>query len=646
MAAFGGLAVACGGDHRAVRDGPTSPDAGPDGPSPAAQLTIEGSGLDFGDVETGVPKVETATVRNTGAVAAPVAPSVAGAGFLIRSTTCGATLAPGARCDVAVALQAPTLGDHTGVLRIDAAMDLEVPLRGRGLGRITIAAGGAGRGVVTSSPPGIDCGDVCTGLFLGDVVLTAAPGETSALGAWSVPGCGPGPTCTVTATEAPTTATVTFAAAASAVLHIEFAGDAPGEVTVLDSFETVAWCTGSCSVPVEPGMHLALLPATPFTFGGWDGPCDAPEPSPHECSITIPPGPAATATATFRRDAADQWTRLLPPPPSGSPPQALSVDFDGAGNLIVGTTYGLYKLSPTGDPIWSRSIVPGRARVDPMGDIFVLWREVLTKVSRNGAVLWSHGVGGGEECWTSEFGYLTRTFATAPNGDVAIQLGSSEGQRGSILSVWSSTGAKRWSMPVPDTRCAVAVSPDGVIYTAIDNVYARDAPMARRFASDGTPLERTEAIAREYAVMIAFSPDGELVSASSGYGDAFVDRYRPTGEQRYLLARDNQRFHLFIPNAAAGDASGFTIWLYDYEDVVAPYAGIDASWIDETGSVVWRLQRPAFHGGGVVGYAYAGVGFRDVAVRNGTIAVVGVYGNELHRLDGWVQTWRPPGALP
>ena len=482
-------------------------------------------------------------------------------------------------------------------------------------------------------------------------MLTAAPGGTSALGAWSVPGCGPGPTCTVTATETPTTATVTFAAAASGVLRVELAGDAPGEVTVddLDHSGTEAWCKESCSVPLEPGARVFLYPATPFDFGGWDPLCEDTSPTRQVCLFTMPASATATVTVTFRRNAADQWVWLLREPPAAdSHRRALSVDFDGAGNLVVGTTEGLYKLSPTGDEIWSRSTVPGPARVDPIGDIFVLWRGELTKVSRNGALLWARDLGEGDDCWLmGSWDYLAHRFATAPNGDVAILRGSSQPE--TTLRVLSGDGTERWSVSVPDSRCAVAVSPAGAIYTIVENPYDRETPNVRRFAGDGTLLgdaegltDDLEGIFDEYYAAIGFGPDGAMVTSSSGFDHVYAARHAPKGTQTFRIARDSPPNHV-ISNAVAGDASGFTIWMYAVDDGPT-YDGVVASWITPTGDVVWALRRPSFDGGWYSNYG--GAWPVDVAVRDGVFAIVGQYGStSMFAGNAWVQTFRPPSTL-
>ena len=83
---------------------------------------------------------------------------------------------------------------------------------GNVLGRhaLTVTKAGRGRGTVTSSPAGIDCGSTCTFDYAygTQVMLTATPasGFTASL---SGPGCSGGTTCTVTVSSA-TAVTATF----------------------------------------------------------------------------------------------------------------------------------------------------------------------------------------------------------------------------------------------------------------------------------------------------------------------------------------------------------------------------------------------------------------------------------------------------
>jgi hypothetical protein len=92
-----------------------------------AQLSATGS-LDFGVAVAGQTVDRTMTVTNTGdataGTSAPISPSIAGAGaafFSVANTTCGATLAGGAACDVTIRFTPTTsLGAKSATVAVSA----------------------------------------------------------------------------------------------------------------------------------------------------------------------------------------------------------------------------------------------------------------------------------------------------------------------------------------------------------------------------------------------------------------------------------------------------------------------------------------------------------------------------------------------
>ncbi|PZS09268.1 MAG: hypothetical protein DLM64_10855 [Solirubrobacterales bacterium] len=80
-------------------------------------------------------------------------------------------------------------------------------------GELTVVKAGSGSGTVTSTGPGIACGETCSNDFSDDaqVTLTATPAEGSSFAGFSGGGCSGTETCTVTV-EAETSVTATFVA--------------------------------------------------------------------------------------------------------------------------------------------------------------------------------------------------------------------------------------------------------------------------------------------------------------------------------------------------------------------------------------------------------------------------------------------------
>src|SRR5207249_4337000 len=76
---------------------------------------------------------------------------------------------------------------------------------------LTVSKAGAGTGVVTSSPPGIDCGSTCAAPYTSGTVvaLTAQASAGAVFSGWSGACSGQARTCTVTINAA-TSVTATF----------------------------------------------------------------------------------------------------------------------------------------------------------------------------------------------------------------------------------------------------------------------------------------------------------------------------------------------------------------------------------------------------------------------------------------------------
>lgn len=79
---------------------------------------------------------------------------------------------------------------------------------------VTVTVDGTGAGVVTSAPPGVDCGATCSAVFAAGtpVTLTATPDSASGFGTWGADCGGSAPDCIVTV-NGPIAATARFDAA-------------------------------------------------------------------------------------------------------------------------------------------------------------------------------------------------------------------------------------------------------------------------------------------------------------------------------------------------------------------------------------------------------------------------------------------------
>ena len=160
--------------------------------------------------------------------------------------------------------------------------------------QLTVVKGGAGNGIVTSSPSGIFCGSSCSAAFPQGttVTLQASAGNGATFSGWSEPSCS-GASCTVMLNAA---RTVTANFAAGVVLSVAKAGNGGGLV-----YSTAVGinCGSSCSATVPPGTLVSLVaaPAPGASFIGWSDPaCTG-----NVCQVAM--NSARTLTATFGADA-------------------------------------------------------------------------------------------------------------------------------------------------------------------------------------------------------------------------------------------------------------------------------------------------------------------------------------------------------
>jgi hypothetical protein len=136
---------------------------------------------------------------------------------------------------------------------------------------LTVTRTGGGTGTVTSSPPGINCGGTCSGLFSRDatVTLTATPDAPAVFAGWSGAGCSGTGTCVVTLGAAQTvTASFVagldfYTASPCRVLDTRTAG--PQLVSGVSRSFTVA---GVCGVPLDAAaVVINVTVVTPPSSG-------------------------------------------------------------------------------------------------------------------------------------------------------------------------------------------------------------------------------------------------------------------------------------------------------------------------------------------------------------------------------------------
>jgi uncharacterized repeat protein (TIGR02543 family) len=137
---------------------------------------------------------------------------------------------------------------------------------------LTVEKTGGGRGRVTSTPAGLDCGTTCSSSYAAGtlVTLTATPGINSTFTGWSGACTGTAATCTVLMTEA-RSVTATFTARMY-TLTVTKTGSGRGRVS---SIPAGINCGTTCSSSYEAGTLVTLVatPAINSIFTGWSGAC-------------------------------------------------------------------------------------------------------------------------------------------------------------------------------------------------------------------------------------------------------------------------------------------------------------------------------------------------------------------------------------
>lgn len=158
---------------------------------------------------------------------------------------------------------------------------------------LTVVKAGKSTGVVTSLPPGLDCGLTCT--VRADhgavITLTATPDPFASFTGWQGACSGTAPICTVRLT-APQTVTATFGYQQYA-LTVTKSGSGAGIIT---SLPPAIECGMTCTALIDHGtvVTLTTMPGARSAFAGWDGACRALGP----CVVTMTAATAITAAFT------------------------------------------------------------------------------------------------------------------------------------------------------------------------------------------------------------------------------------------------------------------------------------------------------------------------------------------------------------
>jgi hypothetical protein len=532
--------------------------------------------------------------------------------FSLVSSTCD-SVAPGATCSVAIDVLPNALGAITGTLTATApGYSAQTVLVGTAEAFVAGDTAGAGTGTVSATPPGDACNAEC---YQGGAVvtLTATPAAGSHLSGWSVPSCGTALTCVVTAGVDPQVVVATFDLDPPVGFEVDFAGDAPGEVSITQADQAsgpIATCAASCTALVKAGEDVWVTAATSASFVDWSAPCSG------MGQFCDAPAGTASVTVTFDGESGEQdlyvGTGIV-----------YSADYDSTGDLVVGTSDGVVALSPSLVTLWTAPFA-GEARLDAAGEVFVL-ADQLYKLDATGHVLWAHA-SAAPPATAPRMGHI---FAPTPAGGVVVDVGG-------MLEIWTPDGTLI-ATPVLGAvdHQSVAVDSTGVIYAGVEDADAESTDL-EVFSPTGARLPDFGRIAIEYRFALAIDASDTLVGGSSGFGKVDVHRVGVNHTEAFwnIVSSSDPAY---VPNAVATDATGDVVSEYAYSEESLPVEGMVLRKLSPSGTIVSSISRPGFH---TALDGPWGLQVFDVAASPaGHIAVVGRYFGMTPRTRGIIEVF-------
>jgi hypothetical protein len=501
------------------------------------------------------------------------------------------SIAPMSSCTLLLSVRPSSTGPFTASIHASsAAGSADTQIVGSAESLVVGELDGTGSGTISAQPAGDACNGQCYQPGT-SVTFTVTPATGSHIAAWTEPSCGTSPTCTVVAIDDPTYVRATVQLDRVS-FSVEILGNGYGEVVIDDLSETFV-CSASCTVSVPYG-DLWVYASTPATISGWSAPCQT---ASDACGV---PAGTSSVSVTFTTDPDEQDLFF-----DGD---VYSVDYDDAGELVVGTSTGVTKLSAALAPLWTVAI-PGEARVDHDGNVFVWSTDGLHALDADGNPRWTAGTG-----TTVTFPHSGHTIVTTPSGGVVLDRGGSLEIRDANGGLVASPALSAYD------NHALAVRSNGDILAAVEDPDADDTD-AETFAADGTQLAGPVKVVGGYACAFAVDADDAFVASGTGHTRLWVHRLDASGTQTfYDVTVTPDADYMF--NAVATDGVGNVWSLRASNETTDPSSGFLLRALSPAGTLLSSRERPGSQGRfGPIGNAIF-----DLAVSSsGRAAIGGVY---------------------
>lgn len=585
--------------------------------------------LDFGLVDVTTSPTRTVQVMNSSSATVDLtAMTVNGARFTLGTSTCTGPLPAGSSCSIDVKFM-PTMGSSTGSLVVTASgTDYTSALSGTGGGYISVQKTGTGSGTLTSSPASIDCGPTCSALSPVPVTLIATPDSGSVFAGYE--NCAT--PCQVTPGNTPNVVADFELASNYTPLTVDFAGDASGEVFVIDDMTntTLGDCTGPCTVQIPRNENITVQTASASSAAGLSGACSS-----GADSCTFMTALPATITATFAKNTGEVWTYL-----GTAGERAVAAAYDPSGRLVVATSTHLMELDTSGGVIWSIPMTANAVAVPDASSILVIAGGSLEKLDGTGAVQWTVP---GHDClldmpdpYGGSFDArgFNRCIVVSPAGAIVLSDGTVLDGNGKLL--WTADAHPPPSGWVRGYNSIGVDSMGRVFIPDYPTDRAVELMRATRISADGSSSTELDGIGDHLGMMIV---DGSDHIASATFDDAFsAELFATDTDGTSFLSVSTQHVDLEGPyglGVAGLGTTGNLIWVLDPGPTAS--GGFGVSEVNTAGTTIWGTGHAA---GGASPYDYQDLGLNVAVSAAGQIAVVGTY--QLGGVDHvWIQVFAP-----